>query len=174
MTLKEVLPEIAITRLLSDLAGSMPYYYSESFVQLTRVNIAQGGYPKVLDDAWVKYSEERESENDRPAKLLKSNQLWLVLQLSNGGVALEDFKVSTVAQAQSIFDQVALALAVGESRFEFEHRDLHVGNILIKEVEADTKINFELRGDKLIYDTKGVQVTIIDFSLSRAVQALFF
>ena len=86
MNLKDVLPEIAISRLLSDLSENLPYFYCDSFVKLTQVNIAQGCYPKVLDDAWLKFDKERGSENDRPAKLLKSNQMYIVQMLSNGGI----------------------------------------------------------------------------------------
>lgn len=167
MSLKDVLPEIAITRLLSDLSENLPYFYTESFVKLNRVNIAQGCYPKVLDEAWTKFDELKTSENDRPSKLLKSNQMYVVQELSNGGVALEDYKLKNVDEAFSIFNQVALGLAVSESRYEFEHRDLHIGNILIKNCSREN-LTFELRGDKLILPVFGVQATIIDFSLSRA------
>merc|ERR1711881_127228 len=88
--------------------------------------------------------------------------------LSNGGIALEDYKLTSVDIAFSIFHQVALGLAVSESRYEFEHRDLHIGNILIKECN-DPTLHFELRGDKIDLKVHGVQATIIDFSLSRAI-----
>lgn len=168
-TLQDILGEIAITKILSELSGSLPYYYSNTFVRLVKVNIAKGTYPKILDDAWVDYDKNvKPSENDRPAKMLKSNQMYVVFQLSHGGVALEDFKVKNYEQAISIFQQVAFGMAVAESRYEFEHRDLHVGNVLIKEVDPSKNAKFELRGDCLTMNMSGVEVTIIDFTLSRA------
>ena len=54
------------------------------------------------------------------------------------------------------------ALALAEENIQFEHRDLHLGNILIKETDLkgfksnETEFNFE-----------GIQCSIIDYSLSR-------
>lgn len=58
-------------------------------------------------------------------------------------------------------------MAVAENQLKFEHRDLHWGNILLKSVRATTKLHYYINGDKIVVDSKGVEVTIIDFTLSR-------
>ena len=60
-------------------------------------------------------------------------------------------------------------LAVAESGLEFEHRDLHWGNILVKECPKDSSHIFKLgsEGIEKRVDSFGVLATIIDFSLSR-------
>lgn len=64
--------------------------------------------------------------------------------------------------------QTALTLAVAERKFEFEHRDLHWGNILIAPTtDKFTEFRFDGKLVKLL--THGVKVTIIDYSLSRMV-----
>lgn len=50
---------------------------------------------------------------------------------------------------------------------QFEHRDLHWGNILITKVEKNKKIPYILHGHKIEVPSEGVEVTIIDFTLSR-------
>ncbi|KAJ8965061.1 hypothetical protein NQ314_004462 [Rhamnusium bicolor] len=62
---------------------------------------------------------------------------------------------------------VALALAIAEEELHFEHRDLHWGNILLSTVDKKKKINFRLNGKNYEIMTKGVEVAIIDFTLSR-------
>ncbi|PIN01933.1 Non-specific serine/threonine protein kinase [Handroanthus impetiginosus] len=62
--------------------------------------------------------------------------------------------------------QVTLALAVAEAAYEFEHRDLHWGNILLRRKRAAT-LQFILEGKKLQVQTFGLLVSIIDFTLSR-------
>jgi len=174
-TLEDMLCEIAITKCLSELSGTLPYYYTSTFVRLVKINIARGMYPKILDDAWTHYDKNvKESENERPSKKLKSkDQMYIVFQLSHGGTALEDFEIKNVEEAVSIFQQIAFGMAVAESRYEFEHRDLHVGNVLIRRLE-DASMNqskcckFELRGDRLKLPMNGVEVTLIDFTWSRA------
>lgn len=62
--------------------------------------------------------------------------------------------------------QTVLTLAVAESKYEFEHRDLHWGNILLRHTE-EREATFVLNGQTYTVPTEGVQVTIIDYTLSR-------
>ncbi|XP_023243936.1 serine/threonine-protein kinase haspin-like [Centruroides sculpturatus] len=73
--------------------------------------------------------------------------------------------LKNIVEAKSIFQQVACALAVAEEAIEFEHRDLHWGNILIAPT-IQTTIDYVLRDDRFTMTTSGILVTIIDFTLS--------
>lgn len=59
-------------------------------------------------------------------------------------------------------------MAVAESKFEFEHRDLHWGNILIVPTDEKT-LTYCLNGKNIKISTHGVKATIIDYTLSRIV-----
>ena len=50
-----------------------------------------------------------------------------------------------------------MTLAVGESAVEFEHRDMHWGNVLIKATEQEA-VDFRLWGSHIRVATAGVQV----------------
>ncbi|KAL0291820.1 UNVERIFIED_CONTAM: Serine/threonine-protein kinase haspin [Sesamum calycinum] len=62
--------------------------------------------------------------------------------------------------------RVTLALAVAEAAYEFEHRDLHWGNILLSRNGSAT-LQFILEGKKLQVRNFGLLISIIDFTLSR-------
>lgn len=55
---------------------------------------------------------------------------------------------------------------MAESQFQFEHRDLHWGNILVAPTTEKT-LTFHLNGKPIEVRTHGIQATIIDFTLSR-------
>jgi len=59
-------------------------------------------------------------------------------------------------------------LAVAECKFQFEHRDLHWGNVLILPT-SEKFINFIIDGNSINIATHGVRATIIDYTLSRIV-----
>ena len=65
--------------------------------------------------------------------------------------------------------QVTAALAIAEAELEFEHRDLHWGNVLVSRTE-DAVIEFCHQGTPLRIESSGVKVAIIDFTLSRLSQ----
>lgn len=63
---------------------------------------------------------------------------------------------------------MAISLAVAESQFEFEHRDLHWGNVLVTPT-SDASLTFNLNGKSIEVRTHGIKATIIDYTLSRLV-----
>lgn len=64
--------------------------------------------------------------------------------------------------------QVAISLAVAEAQYQFEHRDLHWGNVLI-EPTRHSSLEFQLNGKRIEVRTHGIKATIIDYTLSRIV-----
>jgi serine/threonine-protein kinase haspin len=89
----------------------------------------------------------------------------VVLEFGNGGQDLEHVTLNNAAQGMAVFHQVAHAFAVAENCFEFEHRDLHGGNILVRECSEKFQ-QYILDGQTLKVESQSVCVTIIDFSLS--------
>lgn len=70
-----------------------------------------------------------------------------------------------------MFTQTALALAVAERELNFEHRDLHLGNVLIKPVLGQKQCKWEAPPSTLdgqsIQPLPGPPVKLIDFTFSR-------
>jgi len=81
-------------------------------------------------------------------------------------------QLTGVKEAESIIYQVTLSLAVAECSLQFEHRDLHWGNVLIQRTSEPT-LTYMLNGASMSVETHGVKVTIIDFTLSRLTKGMF-
>ncbi|KAE8232352.1 hypothetical protein CF326_g2623 [Tilletia indica] len=132
-TARDVQREIEITRALGSLNpdGGAGGAFG-SFVKLHAAHIVAGKYPKRLLDAWDEYHDNKEggSENWRP-DVLEDNQIFAVIVLGDGGRNLEHSELQTWQQAASIFWQLVHAIATAEMAIQFEHRDLHWGNVLI-------------------------------------------
>ncbi|XP_052754790.1 protein PF3D7_1417600 [Galleria mellonella] len=138
---------------------------TDIFNEVLAVRCVYGGYPSRLLDLWELYDECKGSENDNPA-ILPVDQQYIVLELANAGQDLESYQFNSAEQAHALFLQVAFGLAVGEESFQFEHRDLHWGNVLI--APTDQKYaTFVLGGRAHRVLRCGVAATIIDYSLSR-------
>uniref|UniRef100_A0A915DJ26 non-specific serine/threonine protein kinase n=1 Tax=Ditylenchus dipsaci TaxID=166011 RepID=A0A915DJ26_9BILA len=91
----------------------------------------------------------------------------MVFALSLGGKDLEAYTIRNEREAFSIFFQVALSLAIAEETLEFEHRDLHIGNVLIAQCRATETIKFIFNNDVINMKSCGATVSIIDFTNSR-------
>ena len=137
--------------------------------------VVKGMYPEQLLTAWDAYTTDNKSENDRPSKFPET-QTYCIIQLAHHGQDLESHAISTWSEAAHVFWSVVRTLARGETETEFEHRDLHWGNILIDKSEDDDilerlldNLNLEDDGKELLDGGwGGVKVTLIDFTLSRA------
>ncbi|XP_041950077.1 uncharacterized protein haspin isoform X2 [Alosa sapidissima] len=162
----EILHEIIISKELSSL-DEKEENRTCGFIGLHDLHCVQGPYPKQLLSAWDKFDKKRGSENDRP-DFFGEEQFFLILEFEFGGSDLENMngKLSSLAQAKSILQQVTAALAVAEQALCFEHRDLHWGNVLVKTTKQK-ECDYVLSGETRSLETRGVQVNIIDYSLSR-------
>ncbi|MCJ1223519.1 hypothetical protein MMC12_000161 [Toensbergia leucococca] len=92
----------------------------------------------------------------------RRDQLWLLIEMTDAGEGLEESLTRITLEVGctwEIFWKVALAVMRGEQDASFEHRDLHLGNICVKSLDTPDTPKREL------------EVTIIDFSLSRATLA---
>ncbi|KAI1426719.1 hypothetical protein F5Y12DRAFT_740865 [Xylaria sp. FL1777] len=100
-----------------------------------------------------------------PSRYLDDTK-FLVVELGDAGTALEDFELATADQLWDIFFHVAIALARAEARIGFEHRDLHEGNLCIREVGEPTPKDERDRAG--YFGFSGLEITILDYGLSRA------
>ncbi|GAA6051288.1 hypothetical protein JCM3770_006796 [Rhodotorula araucariae] len=172
----------------------------EGFVRFRGAFLVQGAYPTPLLSAWDAFKRAQRAASDEQVRphVLPDSQLYALLLLENAGVALESFRLRSWAEAAGVMAQVVDALARAEGMCEFEHRDLHWGNILLQPASAPKATSLPDRFSRLalartrestppppftspspastldpraLLDPahSGVRATLIDFTLSRCV-----
>lgn len=150
------------------------------FVQFRKAEVLYGRLPVTLESASADFDAAQE-EGDIPTRwnLACSNsmQLWLFLEMSDAGTDLETLlaqnlpnnpyqntydgkRYLSAVQIRDIFWQVASALALAEKKFDFEHRDLHLGNICL--IHPGNPV--QDGGLDLWTDKPAALVTIIDYT----------
>ncbi|KAF9534691.1 hypothetical protein CPB83DRAFT_842772 [Crepidotus variabilis] len=169
----DVRKEIIVTRAMGDVYGG--------YVKLLKTYVVRGRYPEVLLRLWDEYNERKGSESCRPDSFTLS-QVYAIIVLPNGGPDLEAYRFRNAGktgwrQACSLFWQVTKSLAHAEHLVSFEHRDLHWGQILVKNLPYQSNALRTLnpnqrskpQGERIYMDdlSHGVQATVIDLGLSR-------
>lgn len=168
--------EIRLTSALSPSSSD-----GAQFVRLQEAYVVHGAYPQRLLNAWDAFKErDTRSENPRP-DVLPSSQRYALLCMDDAGAELEHTSLASWAQRAAVFWQVAYAVARAEASSAFEHRDLHLGNILVARTPT-RRTTRSMSGAKATavpdalpaslwtaYEPRAahVQATIIDYSLSR-------
>ncbi|KAH9487693.1 hypothetical protein Btru_069507 [Bulinus truncatus] len=152
-------------RELSNLSNNNEINQTDNFCQVRRISCVKGHFPDILQDKWDDFDRKEESENDHPDQF-PIDQLFIMFECYDGGCTLEQFKFTNPLEIFSTVRQVVFALAVAEECLEFEHRDLHMKNILVKPYQQETVL-FKLNGCHFMFPSEGVFATIIDFTLSR-------
>jgi serine/threonine-protein kinase haspin len=97
----------------------------------------------------------------------KNRREMVVTQQLFGGTNLWKCPKLKPEEALSIVSQVICSIAIAENAIEFEHRDLHPGNILIDRTD-DQYIDYCLNGKCFQLKLHGYRVTIIDTTFSRS------
>lgn len=80
--------------------------FTTAFSEVHKIRCVQGRYPDRLLELWELYDEHRGSENDSP-EIFDDNQLYIILELANGGKDMEAFIFNNAQQSFALFKQVS-------------------------------------------------------------------
>lgn len=178
--IQDAATEIMALELMNDIPG---------FVQLRSATVQQGVPTALLLKIFENWT------NDHPEDFEDvdwgEDPLWLLAEMTDAGTDLETLLSKglpsytflnkqrkgarlNLEQAWDIFFLTAEALAHGEQYARFEHRDLHPGNVCIKKRDKKTKSrprspSVEYPKSQHVPTYTDIEVTIIDYTLSRAI-----
>ncbi|KAI5476367.1 serine/threonine protein kinase Haspin [Pseudohyphozyma bogoriensis] len=179
---ESVLREFEVSRLVGGKETGI-----EGFVGFKGAFIVQGAYPSELLGQWdvFKAAQRPPCDDQIRPHILPPSQVYAVICLSHGGSDLEHYKLANWTQAASVLWQVAEACKKGEESVEFEHRDLHWGNVLVRPTTSlvdelaglalappASTLGSATTGHSLEPEESGVEATLIDFTLSRVVKKI--
>lgn len=165
---EDVASELKLLQRLSDIPG---------FTNFRDLRVLQGRPPGPFADAFQAFNKAQKAAKKElsifpdPAKKssYSKNQLWAVIEMQDAGTDLEKLVAQGISSniwvVWDIFWQVVLALAKGEEEAEFEHRDLHLGNICVRTPEPVDEASIDI--SKSLGFTS-FEATLIDYTVSRA------
>lgn len=167
--LKMVLPEIICSSLLSQLYDGF-CYLAPNFPEVFKICVVRDHFPAAMMKTWCEYMDDPERLEDpsyypRP-DLYREDQTFLTIESSFCGEPLAREALHDTRQALSVITQVVSALAIAEEAYKFEHRDLHLGNVLMRETEA-IWLRYIFRDFYFSVLTMGYHLYVIDFTFSR-------
>lgn len=111
--------------------------------------LLQGSFTKEYLNAWQNY---KNSENVHPSEY-GCTQLYGVLVMEDCGMDLEKYKFKTYHEIVDFIDQLLSTVSILETKYKFEHRDMHWGNVMIKNSKIFIiDFNFSrIEIDKVVY-----------------------
>ncbi|KYK60005.1 hypothetical protein DCS_01139 [Drechmeria coniospora] len=158
--------ELQISEWLADIPGFV--VYKEKYV-------VQGKTSRQLLETHQAFQKRMKRQDPGRAQFYPSPSRYLdetkflVVELGDAGVALEDWPLTDETELWDIFLLEAVALARAEEMAMFEHRDLHEGNLCVKRVGPRREAGWEADGGTAgFFGYSGLDITILDYGLSRA------
>lgn len=169
ITISMAMPDIVCSVCLSKLTEG-PDYIAPNFPKVYSINYVKDTFPEEIMRTWWEFYNSSERLVDPPEHhrpdLYPVDQKFLTIESSFCGHTITKNDIQNPWLGLSIMTQVVSALGVAEEAYQFEHRDLHLGNILLQPT-ACPSLKYTIRKFNFAVQTLGSQVFIIDFTLSR-------
>ncbi|KNE73237.1 hypothetical protein AMAG_17418 [Allomyces macrogynus ATCC 38327] len=134
-----LVPELAVALRVGRVPGFLPTVQVD-VVRAPAPGSNEGYHPALLAafDAFA-VAVPHVAWNPRPPAVVRTPMWYCVVHMPHGGIPLEDAEVRDV---WSCLVQIARAVGLAERECEFEHRDLHWGNVLVDSDEVCRVIDF--------------------------------
>lgn len=167
----DVLSEVKLLQNLNHIPG---------FTNFRDLTVLQGRPSSAFNNAWKAWNKARprgkKSYFPDPSKKTsyEDTQLWAVVEMEDAGMDCEKMMESgglgTVWEVWDVFWGVCMSVAKAEEACQFEHRDLHMGNICVRSSQPGNNVMQPTITDPLRRRFKftGLETTVIDYTLSRA------
>lgn len=165
----DALSEYQISAALSKLNNNNHINYCQMFPVIQRAFLVSHGtqLPDYLKFSGEEEEGEEEKGEDANAYMLSIPHETMVLVMEDCGQPMRQLIDDLHPLALlSILKQIITGFAVAESALEFEHRDLHSGNILLQP-SSQKYICYTLRRTSVRIPSHGYRVKIIDTTFSR-------
>ncbi|QIW95674.1 hypothetical protein AMS68_001192 [Peltaster fructicola] len=162
----DVASEVRLLQRMSNIPG---------YTHFRELRILRGRPPSAFVKAYKQYNDTQQANGKDPSTFpdpakkasYSTDQLWAVIEMRDAGTDLERLvergDCKDIWSIWDIFWQTTLALAKGEEGAEFEHRDLHLGNICVRNKGIPTAVEVKKR-----LNFTQLDVTLIDYTISRA------
>lgn len=148
------------------------------FTNYRALHILKGRPSQLFIDAWKEWNDGRKREDKSqfpdPSKKpsYSDDTLWAVIEMQDAGTDAEKMqeeeKLTTVFELWDVFWQVVIAIGKGEEEARFEHRDLHCGNICVRNRKRTPRSIDDEDASKRKLGFTNLETTIIDYTFSRA------
>ncbi|GAB7362790.1 hypothetical protein MBLNU230_g3093t1 [Neophaeotheca triangularis] len=172
----DVASEVRLLQRMSSIPG---------FTNFRDVRILKGRPPPPFVKAFKEYNTNQKNAGKEgsifpdPSKKTSytDDQLWAVIEMQDAGTDLErlveDGNCSNIFSVWDVFWQVVLTLAKGEEGAQFEHRDLHLGNICVRSnapspTPTTTSTDYSSLDLNRRLNFTSLETTLIDYTISRA------
>ncbi|KAH8751892.1 hypothetical protein BGZ57DRAFT_101181 [Hyaloscypha finlandica] len=155
---EDVVSELRIMNQLTELPG---------FVLYKDAHLIRGKPVPQIKQAWDAWEEKFEESMFPDPDVFGPTSTFLVIELGDAGRELNDEPMKQIEQVWDVLLGVIIALSRAEATHEFEHRDLHNSNICVIQNGDFTSIDPNNHGN-LKFGFSGLEITIIDYGLSRA------
>lgn len=154
--------------------------YIPGFTNFRDLTVLQGRPSSSFNNAWKAWNKARprgkKSYFPDPSKKTsyEDTQLWAVVEMQDAGMDCEKMMeaegLGTIWEIWDVFWGVCMSVAKAEEACQFEHRDLHMGNICVRSSRPGSDVMQPIVKDSLRRRFKftGLETTVIDYTLSRA------
>ncbi|KAM0462860.1 hypothetical protein ACHAPV_003686 [Trichoderma viride] len=154
--------ELQISEWLADIPGFA--VYKERYIVKGRTTSELLETHQTVQKKMKREDPGRAQYYPSPSRYL-DDTTFLVVELGDAGRSLENWELDSVDQLWDIFLLETIALARAEEVAMFEHRDLHEGNLCVKQARPPRQRDPKEDG---FFGYSGLDITILDYGLSRA------
>ena len=172
--LSDVFTEIMVSKSLSNFHMTTvdprgDEFEVHSFPRVVSIRLVQGSVPNYMLLKQTNDSMDKLDKIQLNREMPGTPREYLIMTLKYCGEPLWKVVNSRKVNAKQILSicyQLTLALTASECVYEFEHRDLHVGNILVKKTKKKS-IKFVIKTQNYRVQSFGYKAFIIDTTFSR-------
>ncbi|RMZ83221.1 hypothetical protein DV738_g1198, partial [Chaetothyriales sp. CBS 135597] len=175
-TVSAVLREIRVLSALSAYHG---------FAAVRSCHVVRGPWHEGFLEAYHAFRKDHPdlALNPLPSERWDDKMIYGVIEMDNAGSDLEKLVKPSAFQVYDAFWMTTVLLAVVERELEFEHRDLHMSNILYREripgqgldishdvvsqIGSRTQGHGQGHESDVLLGLSNIKITIIDYTMSR-------